>query len=193
MWARIYERGQGLTLRIDEMERRSELECRLRAHGVGPLVRQMLVAKRPQMLLRATHGGCRSEGETESGPENRLNGGQRGWGEELQKSEWGGGSAVSAIDDDNSDEPSSRGDCVRKWRSACAGEPLGRPHLPGRLMPKTTPSCNAVRRENGSGESVRKSELHGCEEFATVVGTQVVLKRKDKRCLYDEAECDIYY
>ena len=32
-----------------------------------------------------------------------------------------------------------------------------------------------------------------CEESATVVGTQVVLKRKDKRCLYDEAECDIYY
>ncbi len=29
-------------------------------------------------------------------------------------------------------------------------------------MPKTTPSCNAVRRDNGSSESVGESELHGC-------------------------------
>ena len=46
--------------------------------------------------------------------------------------------------------------------------------LPDRLMRHFTPSRNAVRRDNGSGKSVRKSKFHGQVKSLRELRTQVV-------------------
>ena len=63
--------------------------------------------------ILGTHGGCWSEGVTERGSENRLDGGQSARCEELGGVKVEQEDSAVATNDDHSDEHASQDTCIR--------------------------------------------------------------------------------